>query len=173
MIIWKAEVCVNGQFTLDPGADVSVIPLSLCQKFDNNTCQNLERCSKTLLGPCNYKIKCKGQFTAKVSIYDENLYDDIYVVEGVEGPRPSRHGSSLLTLSQKVNELSSKTKLSNSLAQNTKLQVFSKYLKLFEGLGELNGEYNNLHKSYAEPYALNVSRKVPLLKSSNLPVPGT
>ena len=37
----KAEVCINGkqvQFKLDSGADVSVIPLSLFEKSDKNTC---------------------------------------------------------------------------------------------------------------------------------------
>ena len=64
---------------------MSVIPFSLFQKFTKNTCENLERSSKTLLGPCNYRITCKGQFKAKLSIGDKNLYEDLYVVEGL-GP---------------------------------------------------------------------------------------
>ena len=163
--VWKAEVCVNGkqvQFKLDSGVDVSVIPFSLFQKFDRNTCTNLERSSKTLLGPCNYKITGKGKFQAKLSIDNKNLYEDIYVVERLERPLLSRHASSLLNLIKKVSDISSKNKLSDSLAQNTKMQLLNKYPKLFEGLGELNGEYNSLIKSNAEPYALNVLRKVPL-----------
>ena len=77
-------------------------------------------------------------------------------MEGLERPLLSRHASSSLNLSQKVNESSSKDRLSDSVAQNTKMQILNKYLKLFEGLGELNGEYNILIKSNAEPYALNV-----------------
>ena len=163
--VWKAEVCVNGkqvQFNLDSGADVSVIPFSLLEKFDRNTCPNLERSSKTLLSPCNYKITCKGKFQAKLSIDNKNLYEDIYIVERLERPLLSRHASSLLNLIKKVNEISSKNKLSDSVAQNAKMQILNKYPKLFEGLGEVNGEYNSLIKSNAEPYALNVPRKVPL-----------
>ena len=163
--VWNAEVCVNGkqvQFKLDSGADVSVIPFSLFQKFDQNTCQHLERSSKTLLGPCNYRITCKGKFKAKLSIGDKNIYEDLYVVEGLERPLLSRHASSSLNLIQKVKEISSKTKLPNSVVQNTKQQILNKYPKHFEGLGELNGEYSIMIKPNAEPYALNVPRKVPL-----------
>ena len=51
--VWKAELFVNGkqvQLKLDSGADVSVIPLSLFEKFDKSAGQKLEKSSKTLLG---------------------------------------------------------------------------------------------------------------------------
>ena len=65
-----------------------------------------------------------------------------------------------LEIDPKVEEISSKTKLPNSVVQNTKQQILNKYPKLFEGLGELNGEYNIMITPNAEPYALNVPRKV-------------
>ena len=160
-----AEVCVNGkqvQFKLDSGADVSVIPLSLFEKFDKSACQKLEKSSKTLLGPCNYKISCKGKFKAKLSIDDKSHFEDIYVVEGLERPLLSRNASSSLNSIQKVTEIDSKEKPSDSVAENTKLHILDKYPKLFEGLGELHGEYKILIKPNAKPYALNVPRKVPL-----------
>ena len=72
---------------------MSVIQFSLVQKFDQNKCQNLERSSKTLLRPCNYRITCKGKFKAKLSICDKHIYEDLYVVEGLERSLLSRHAS--------------------------------------------------------------------------------
>ena len=42
-----------------------------------------------------------------------------------------------------------------------KMQIINQYPKLFEGLGELEGEYEIKFKKLPEPYALNVPRKVP------------
>jgi hypothetical protein len=42
-----------------------------------------------------------------------------------------------------------------------KQQIIGQYPKLFEGLGELKGEYEIKLKELPEPFALNVPRKVP------------
>ena len=139
-----------------------MIPFSLFEKFDKSTCQNLTKSSKTLLGPCNYKISCKGKFKAKLSINGKNHFEDIYVVEGLEKPLLSRNASFSLNLIQRVNGIDLKRKSSDSVSENTKLHILKKYSKLFEGLGELCGEYQILIKPNAKPYALNVPRKVPL-----------
>ena len=83
-------------------------------------------------------------------------------MEGLEKPLLSRNASSSLNLIQKVNEIDSEKKPFDSVAENTKLHILDKYAKLFEGLGELHGEYKILIKPNAKPYALNVPRKVPL-----------
>lgn len=163
--VWKAEVYVNGkqvQFKLESGADVSVIQLSLFEKFDKSTYQNLEKSSKTLLGPCNDKISCKGKFKAKLSIDDKSHFEDIYVVEGLEKPLLSRNASSSLNLIHRVNKIDLKTKSFDSAPENTKKHILHKHPKLFEGLGELRGEYKILIKPNAQPYALTVPRNVPL-----------
>ena len=80
----------------------------------------------------------------------------------MERPLLSRNASSSLNLIQKVNEIDSKEKPFDSVAENTKLHILEKYPKLFEGLGELHGEYIILIKPNAKPYALHVPRKVPL-----------
>ena len=67
-----------------------------------------------------------------------------------------------MNLIQKVNEIDSKKKPFDSVAENTKLHILDQYSKLFEGLGERHGEYKILIKPNAKPYALNVARKVPL-----------
>ena len=66
-----------------------------------STCQNLEKSSKTLFDPCNYKISCKGKFKAKLSIDDKSHFEDIHVVEGLERPLLSRNASSSLNLIKK------------------------------------------------------------------------
>ena len=105
---------------------------------------------------------CKGKFKAKLSIDDKSHFEDIYVVEGLERPLLSRNASSSLNLIQKVNEIDSKKKPFNSVAESAKLHILDQYPKLSEGLGELHGEYKILIKPNAKPYALSVPRKVPL-----------
>ena len=83
-------------------------------------------------------------------------------MEGLQKPLLSRNASSSLNLIQKVNEIHSKEKPFDSVAENTKLHILDKYPKLFEGLGEIHGEYKILIKPNANPYALNGPRKVPL-----------
>ena len=52
---------------------------------------------------------------------------------------------------------------SSSVAQNFKLQILNKYLKVFEGLGKRNRKYDSLIKSNAKLYALNVPRNIPFI----------
>ena len=155
---WQAEVCLNRnklKFKLDSGADVSVIPHSLFEKLAEKEILKLEPTNKVLLGPCNYKIKCSGKFTGELSVNNETLNEEIYVVKGLQTPLLGRVASSKLKLIQKVDHI-------NEFGEDFTKRVLKCYPSLFTGLGKLEGEYKIRLKQEPTPYALTVPRKVPL-----------
>ena len=65
----------------------------------------MEPTNKVLLGPSNYKIKCSGKFTGELSVNNETLNEEIYVVKGLQTPLLGRVASSKLKLIQKVDHI--------------------------------------------------------------------
>ena len=63
-----------------------------------------------------------------------------------------------MKLLSKINEVENPKVLEESEYQQ---KIVDQYPKLFEGLGELEGEYNIKLKEFSKPFALNVPRKVP------------
>ena len=158
---WQVKVCLNQnklKFKLDSEADVSVIPLSLYERLAAKQSLKLEPTNKILLGPCNYKIKCLGKFTGKLST-NRSLHEDFYVVEGLQTPLLGRMASSKLELIKKVEKL---TTNANEVNEQYTKNIIKSYSSLFKGLGELKGEYRILLKDEPTPFALTVPRKVPL-----------
>ena len=65
---WMATVLVDKNpvdFRLDSGADVTVVPYNTFLNLDLQT--QLQPTDKVLLGPCNYKMNCKGKFTVTLT----------------------------------------------------------------------------------------------------------
>ena len=61
--LWIATVLMDKKpvnFKLDSGADVNVIPYNTFLNIDLKI--QLKPYDKVLLGPCNYRMNCKGQF---------------------------------------------------------------------------------------------------------------
>ena len=61
---WIATVLVDKKpvnFKLDSGADVTVVPYNTFLNTDLKI--QLKPSDKVLLGPCNYRMNCKGEFT--------------------------------------------------------------------------------------------------------------
>ena len=152
---WEAMLRINGRnfkFKLDSGADVTVIPPGIFKQISDN--EKLESTKKVLLGPCNYRLKCLGKSKAKLKSKGHCIVEDVYVVEALNRPLLGKldNVQSFQTDCVKVNE------------DSYKQAIIRQYPKLFEGLGEIEGEYEIKLKPKAEPYALNVPRKVPFPK---------
>ena len=84
---WTATLLVNKKpvtFNLDSGADVTVVPYDSLLKLDVQT--KLQPTDKVLLGPCKYKLNCKGKFTATLTNNSKSTKEHIYVVEGLTQP---------------------------------------------------------------------------------------
>ena len=61
---WISTVLVDKKpvnFKLDSGADVTVVPYNTFLNTDLKI--QLKPSDKVLLGPCNYRMNCKGEFT--------------------------------------------------------------------------------------------------------------
>lgn len=151
---WTASILVNNkqiQFKIDSGADVTVIPESTYAQLATKT--ELQGTNKVLLGPCNYKMKCLGKYSARLSTDENNTNEDIYVIKDLERPLLGRRASENLNLINRV----------NSIAENNyKASINEKYPQLFTGLGKMKAEYTITLQQDAKPYAISVPRKVPL-----------
>ena len=89
----------------------------------------MEPTNKVLLGPSNYKIKCSGKFTGELSVNNETLNEEIYVVKGLQTPLLGRVASSKLKLIQKVDHI-------NEVGEDYTRRVLKSYPSLFTGLGK-------------------------------------
>jgi hypothetical protein len=164
---WEAEIRLNGQnfqFKLDSGADVTVVSPQIYKQIANN--QSLEITDKVLIGPCNYRLKCLGKFKAKLNVEGHSIVEDVYVVEALNRPLLSKKACVSLSLLRRCNvneihEHTRPTKYIKAEQQEYKENIINMYPKLFEGLGEIEGEYEIKLKPNAQPFALNVPRKLP------------
>ena len=159
---------INGRdfkFKLDSGADVTVIPPGIFKQISDH--EKLESTKKVLLGPCNYRLKCLGKSKAKLKSKGQCIVEDVYVVEALNRPLFGKTACASLNLLNRCkpdNLQSFQTDCVKVNEDSYKQAIIRQYPKLFEGLGELEGEYEIKLKPKAEPYALNVPRKVPFPK---------
>ena len=150
---WETKIAVNGKlinFKLDSGADVSVIP----SEIYTSEYGPLEKATKRLYGPCRYRLKCRGKFTATLTYQEKSYEEEIYVIEDLERPLLSRHACDALRVIAKVAEIRS--------AGDHKQQYVQKHPRLFKGLGCLEGEYTITTDEDVQPFNLTTPRRIPI-----------
>ena len=138
-------------FKLDSGADVTVVPYNTFLNLDLQT--QLQPTDKVLLGPCNYKMNCKGKFTVTLTYNLNSVKETVYAVESLARPLLGRSAAVKLNLISRLCELTS---------DDYKAKVMHDYPKLFTGLGMMKEEYTIKLKDETKPFALTVPRKVPM-----------
>ena len=151
---WMATVLVDKNpvdFKLDSGADVTVVPYNTFLNLDLQT--QLQPTDKVLLGPCNYKMNCKGKFTVTLTYNLNSVKETVYAVESLARPLLGRSAAVKLNLISRLCELTS---------DDYKAKVMHDYPKLFTGLGMMKEEYTIKLKDETKPFALTVPRKVPM-----------
>ena len=137
--------------------NLSLTPKAVFDKVSSKRSLQLQPTDKILLGPGKYRLNCLGKFNAKITSKNKSMIEEIYVVKDLSKPLLGKSACMSLNLLAKISEVEH----SNSKESEYKQQIISQYHKLFEGLGELEGEYEMKLKELPEPYALNVPRKVP------------
>ena len=153
---WKINLLLNKElvnFKIDTGADVTVIPDSLYSS--NKHWGTLRSVNKALFGPGQAKLAVRGMLNSELSKDDKTTMQDIYVVKGLKEPLVGKPAIEALNLVVKVENISD---YSNSVTERVK----TKFSNLFEGLGELKGEFKIALKPDAKPFAISTPRRVPL-----------
>ena len=82
--IWKVNLSMNGEmktFTIDTGADVSVLP-----EHDIPEDVGMSKTNKKLFGPGNKPIEVMGKFKANLKRGSKETEQDIYVVRDLKEP---------------------------------------------------------------------------------------
>ena len=139
-------------------ADVTVVPKSVYDELSSKQNLRLQLTDKVLLGPCKYRLNCLGKFNTKITPKNKSIVEEIYVIKDLSKPLLGKSAYVSLNLLNKIHEVENVKATEESVY---KQQIINQYPKLFEGLGELEGEYEIKLKELPEPFALNVPRKVP------------
>ena len=77
---WTATLLVNEKpvtFKLGSGADITVVPYNSLLKLVGQT--KLQTTDKVLLGPCKYKLNCKGKFTATLTNKSKSMKESTHL----------------------------------------------------------------------------------------------
>ena len=105
-----SQILVNEKpvtFKLDNGADVTVVPYDNLLKLVGHTKLQPTCTDKVLLGPCEYKLNCKGKFTASLTNKSKSMKERIYVAEDLTQPLLGRAAAESLNLINRIHELTS------------------------------------------------------------------
>ena len=105
-----SQILVNEKpvtFKLDSGADVTVVPYDSLLKLVGHTKLQPTCTDKVLLGPCEYKLNCKGKFTASLTNKSKSMKERIYVAEDLTQPLLGRAAAESLNLINRIHELTS------------------------------------------------------------------
>ena len=136
-------------FKIDSGANITVMPYDTLLSLDLHT--KLEPTDKVLMGPCNYKLTCKGKVTVTLSYNSNTVKETIYAVESLARPLLGRYAEVKLTLISRVSELTS---------DEYRVKVMRDYPKLFTRLGAMK-EYTIRLKDDAKPSHSQFQEKSP------------
>ena len=144
---WKTSVSINGnsvEFELDAGANVSVVPDFIIPKL-NATIQNSKR---TLTGRDGSKLEVAGVISATLKANHLESNQEIFVVRNLKTALLGRPAIEALNL----------VKVVNAVEESYQEYVQARHLKLFKGLGKLDGKYHIQLKDNAVPYEVNTPR---------------
>jgi len=95
----------------------------------------------------------KGKFTATLNKGKKHRTEDVYIVEDLARPLPSRPAATALQLVTRLDDVS----------LDSKEAVRQEFPKLLNGLGKVQGEYNIVLKPGAKPFSLSTPRRISLL----------
>ncbi len=111
------------RFKVDTGADVTVLPSSVCDELRGCT---LKKTDIPLCGPDGTSLKVQGKFSAILQWRNNSCRAIVYVVQGLRTFLLDRDAIAALNMLSKVEAVSM------PITSNT---IRAKYPKLFTGLG--------------------------------------
>ena len=138
---------------LNCGADVTLLPSKIYSEMVERP--PLIKTSKKLYGPCQYELKCKGQFEALLEHEDKSSKETIYVLDDLNRPLLGGSACHKLGVIKKTNEV--------LLRERNPSHMKKTYPKLFKGLGCIPGEFEIQLTEGAKPFNLTTPRRIPIL----------
>ncbi|XP_062855259.1 uncharacterized protein K02A2.6-like [Trichomycterus rosablanca] len=149
---WMTEIKMdhsNVVCKIDTGADVTAVPERMCSQ---DQLSKLKRASKVLKGPRGRQLTVKGIFTATLKKGQKSTSQEVYVVKELATPLLGRSAAVALQLVARL----------DAVSLDTDEAVRAEFPKLFNGLGRMQGEYNIVLKTDAEPFSLSTPRRISL-----------
>ena len=143
---WFVDLSVNSKlitFKVDTGAAVTAVPAEMSDMFSE-----IEQSKKTLRGAGNYKLKIAGMSKAKICSKSKQVDETIYLVEGLVTPLLGKPAIAKLGLIEFIHEVEGSC------------PWYSKFPKVFEGLGAMKTEVNIVLKGDVVPFAQAVPRRI-------------
>ncbi|OXA53834.1 Transposon Tf2-6 polyprotein [Folsomia candida] len=157
---WSSLVKVDNTeilFKLDPGADVTVLPLTLFrQKWKS---RQLDHPTRSLNGPDGSSLNSVGSFMCELSHGNLKVSETVYVIRGLQRPLLGLQACEDLSLVRRVDRVWN-DEVPKS-AENP-AHVEKEFPMLFSGLGKIDHPYTIKLKPDAVPYAIHCPRRVPL-----------
>ena len=138
---WSVTLRLNGQaafFCIDIGAEVAVILEKIYTKIGSLELKTLD---KTFKGPSVDQLACKGRLMGHLQKGDLTIKEEIYVIRNMHKSLLGRAANRGLNLLRRV----------GSVKQEQ--SVLEQFSSVFEGLGELEGEYTIKLQDNTKPFA--------------------
>ena len=135
---WRTNLLIGNSeinFKIDTGADVTVIPEEV---FRQCNLGKLHPTSKRLFGAGHNGLRIIGTVRNTLSLGETYVTEDIYVVKGLKEPLLGQPAIEKINLVARINEIQS---------QSYEERIKVKYPQLFHGLGEREGEWENVRES--------------------------
>ncbi|XP_054276522.1 uncharacterized protein K02A2.6-like [Macrosteles quadrilineatus] len=138
------------KFKLDTAADVTMIPVGVLGDFIKTL--PLGKCkSPVFSAKKKERINILGTLRLKLEHKGVSVYDLAYISEEITVPLLSRRSCEELNLVRRIFSVDSHD-----------IDWATKYPNLFQGLGNMKGEYKIEMKENAVPYAISTPRVVPI-----------
>lgn len=150
--VWRTDIHINGKslsFKLDTGAEVTAVSGEAIKQLGQ---VSLQKPKKILCGPDRKPLKVLGCVSLTLTHKGKTSRQVVYVIHKLKNNLLGLPDIQALHLLSKVEEV-----------QNpTEVRVKTRFPKLFQGLGTLEGEYEIKMQPDARPFALSTARNVPL-----------
>ena len=152
--VWNSELLVADKkvtFKIDTGAEVTAISKATWQSLGK---PELQPPSKLLYGPAKKPLKNTGYFTSNLSHKTKISQQQIFVVDDLKTNLLGLPAIIALHLVTRTDAIQTETFENKSWLQ--------RFPKVFNGLGNLSGDYTIQLRSDATPHAIFTPRHVPL-----------
>ena len=152
---WVVPINILGKtikFKIDSGADFTVIPANILHTVLTNA--EVQDTKKIIYGPDRTPLQLEGRVVENIEFNGKSCLEEIYVVKGLQTCLLGKPAIKSFGLGPNIS--------SAYVRKITSFNPFAEFPMLFEGLGELKGNYHIELTDDVHPYALTSPRRIPI-----------